>query len=236
MSVVARSHDGLPGGGRARATSAAAVLLALTLPLTARYRNGWLAERIPESFGPGLMRGIASQLTWNWVVVGLLIGVVIVVERRSLRSIGLARPSARTLLWVLAAWILLMAGTFAVMLAPGFETSSVAQGATSLLDLPLWFRALLLVSVSITEETIYRGYAIERIHDLTGSLLVAGGVTFLAFSLAHVPFFGWSWFLTGGLGTAFLTVLYVRTRNLPACMLLHLLSDVFLLLPSGTPE
>lgn len=233
MSATAAKSAPGPRQMAVRFVSLATLLFALMLPLSARYRNGWLAERIPESFGPGLMRGIAAQLTWDWLVVGLLAGVVLVVERRPLGSVGLARPSARVIRWVFVIWIGLQAATFAVMMLPGLASSSVAQGATSILELPLWFRVVLLVTVSVTEETIYRGYAIERITELTGSVVVAGVVTFAVFSLAHVPFFGWAWFLTGGIGTAALTLLYVRTRNLPACMLLHFLGDVFILAPSG---
>jgi membrane protease YdiL (CAAX protease family) len=54
--------------------------------------------------------------------------------------------------------------------------------------LPLGVRVLLL-SVSLCEEIMFRGYFIERVEELTGSTLIAALASCLLFGLAHAS--GW---------------------------------------------
>lgn len=52
-------------------------------------------------------------------------------------------------------------------------------------------------------------------------------------SRAHLTFFGPSWLLYHASGTVMIYALYLRRRNLPACMLLHFLVNLPILLPAS---
>jgi membrane protease YdiL (CAAX protease family) len=84
----------------------------------------------------------------------------------------------------------------------------------------------LFLTAGFCEELMFRAYAIERLAMFSGKLWVGGLVTAVLFTLGHVPRYGWSVSLAGVfiIGT-FLTVLYVRQRNLWLCAAVHAASD-----------
>ena len=92
-----------------------------------------------------------------------------------------------------------------------------------------WMVRLWLLSVSVCEEIMFRGYFIERVEELTGSVWIAATLSCILFGLAHAS--GW------GLGAVFVNamlattyaLLYVSRRNLPACMVVHFITDTPLL-------
>ena len=52
------------------------------------------------------------------------------------------------------------------------------------------------------------------------------------FVAPHLTFFSLDWLLYQGIGTLAVYLLYLWRRNLPACMLLHLLSNAPILIPT----
>jgi uncharacterized protein len=77
----------------------------------------------------------------------------------------------------------------------------------------------------VTEEIVYRGYAIERLTFLTGRRWLAALLAGAAFLVAH-----WSWGATQlilvGFATLIFTSLYLWRRDLLCCMLAHALADL----------
>ena len=73
---------------------------------------------------------------------------------------------------------------------------------------------------------LYRGYAIERLVDLTGSYLVASAVSVIAFGLAHVPMWGLAAAATTIASGGILTGIYIWRRDLVALILAHIATDV----------
>ena len=76
-------------------------------------------------------------------------------------------------------------------------------------------------------------YPIERITDLTGRRWLGVAVSAAVFVAPHVVFFSPEWLLyQGGAGALATYALYLWRRNLPACMLLHLLINAPILIPT----
>ena len=59
---------------------------------------------------------------------------------------------------------------------------------------------------------------------------LGGGADVRGFAAGHVPFFGTSWLLVHGVGAALIYGLFWWRRNLPACMLTHLIVNAPVLL------
>lgn len=66
---------------------------------------------------------------------------------------------------------------------------------------------------------------IERIREWSGSRMLAGAVTWLAFTFAHLASWCWAQLIVAGFGGLLLTVLFLWRRNLWANMLAHWLAD-----------
>jgi uncharacterized protein len=173
-------------------------------------------------FGPRIGREIV------WVTLGALVLLWVTrVERLSLASVGLHRPTWATLGWGLIATVVLIASvmlSFAVI-GPALGLTQNMRATAVIVNVPLWLLVLTPMVAGVTEEIVYRGYAIERLSFLTGRRWLGallGGVIFL---LAH-----WSW---GGLqmilvafATVILTSLYLWRRDLLCCMLAHAAADL----------
>jgi len=167
---------------------------------------------------------VAEQLVL-WTLFGSILAIVLCWEKRPLSSIGL-RLRWRSVVWGMGLavvfvflvspiqlWILTKTGL------PGFES-----GLARLENLPTWFLLIATISAGIVEETLYRGYAIERLGPLIG-YLGAGLVSLTVHTLVHLPVWGWgptlSFFVPGAVITAF----YLWRRDLLACIVAHAVTD-----------
>jgi membrane protease YdiL (CAAX protease family) len=126
-------------------------------------------------------------------IVASVLFIVFHYEHQSLPSLGI-RPFRRQTV----VWGLLLAAFFMYVYAPGaywalarFNLSGFEAGMGKTVGLPLWYLAISVIFGGISEELLYRGYAIERIATLTGSYWLAGAISAGIFGLAHVPVWGW---------------------------------------------
>ncbi len=160
----------------------------------------------------------------EWCVVIVLAVITLAIQKRHPRDFGLRMFGRRDLRAMLAA---LVASYVLVGVANHVLTLNTASlDVRHLLSVPFSVKAGLVVTAGVCEEIMYRGFAIEELAGLTGSLWVGGVISWLAFTLAHIDRYG----LTTGLLIpaivgGFLTLLYVWRRNLPVCMLLHAIMD-----------
>jgi membrane protease YdiL (CAAX protease family) len=91
---------------------------------------------------------------------------------------------------------------------------------------PLLLRAGLVLTAGIAEEFMYRGFAIEELAALIGNRRLAALASFVCFTVAHIGRYGLSpRLLMVAVAGAILTILYLWSRNLPVCMLLHAVVD-----------
>ncbi len=230
--LTADTHATLAPWRRAGLGLPTIVGLVLSLGMLAYVR--FLNRAVRQVFGAGddpqLIHRIGSQLLSDWLIVGVLLAIVLFSEKLPLRSIGWKQFARRDLVLVGAIWAIAMA---AAVLSHGGGLAGTTP-VEGIFALPIWFRALMLITASITEEVIYRGYPIERLTALTGNVWIAGAVTWIAFSATHVPFFGVrSVLVAQAPGALAITFLYIRTRSLPAVILVHFLLNAGILLPAS---
>jgi uncharacterized protein len=163
-----------------------------------------------------------------WVLVVFIIALVIYWEKQPLRSIGWRAFSWSSVLWGLA-----LAGAFILLtpvwvealrwvgLPPSFES-----GFTQLAGLPRWFLVLASVTAGVAEETLYRGYAVERLAMMTGSYWLGGLISLIIFTLAHVPAWGSGPLLVFLISGGLMTLFYVWKQDLLACIIAHAVTDI----------
>lgn len=175
------------------------------------------------------IRGPQSVLLWNWLAVAAILAFILIVERRPLSSVGIRRPSGSDLLWaaVFAGIGLAVSAAVAGLLPP-----MPSSGMVLLMALPLPVIVGIVITTATTEELLFRGYPVERLREVTGSIWI--GVTFslLLFVLPHILFFGPTWLLQQGTGVFLAYALYVWRRNLIASMVMHGIGNAPLILLS----
>jgi hypothetical protein len=81
------------------------------------------------------------------------------------------------------------------------------------------------VRAAVHEELFYRGFAIERLAEITGLLWLAGLISVVAFTYAHLSYWGWAHLIVAGYGGLVLTVMYLWRRDLASNMIAHFLTD-----------
>jgi membrane protease YdiL (CAAX protease family) len=189
---------------------------------------GLLLSKVQNEFA-GPRHFAAYEIIW-WALVALLLGYVRWVERLPLSSIGFRRPGIRNILIGIAAGIVVFAGLAGIYLVilPALhfkEDPLVTQVMSLMLAKPLWWRLTLILRGTIAEEIIFRGYAIERLRELTGSFSVAGIISCTVFALEHLGVWSWGHVIIAGFAGAILTLLYMWRRNLWVNMIVHFIPD-----------
>lgn len=167
---------------------------------------------------------VYELIIWGWV--GLMLLYVGKVERRPLSSIGFRMPGVWDgVLGALTGVLILVAlGLIYYVLFPLLHWSEQQQ-ISQVAVMPRWLSVLVVVRAAVSEEILFRGYAIERLQELTGSRSIAGVVSCLVFTLDHIGFWGWHHVFIAGLAGALLTLLYLWRRNLWINMLAHFMVD-----------
>jgi membrane protease YdiL (CAAX protease family) len=159
----------------------------------------------------------------HWVSFFLIILLIQRWEREPLTSIGL-----RPLRW----WTIpagLVAGVVIAivsgMIVGVLRLPADIKTLEYLQSLPFGLRLLLVLTAGIFEETMYRGYALERLATLFGNRWLAGAVTLVLFTLAHAPGFGLRNILPVAVVSVFVTLLYLWRRDLVLNMVAHAAID-----------
>jgi membrane protease YdiL (CAAX protease family) len=170
------------------------------------------------------------HLATAWGGCIALVCLVLFWERRPLSSIGIRIGDFQT--WgiaaLLGASIVLLSG-LSLFFAKKRDMNGSAHVASALLRLaatPLWFRVGAVFTAGITEEVIFRGYPIERLNEMTGSLWLAALVPLIIFTLSHLGAWPVSHLVSVFFGGVVLTALYLWRHDLIACMIAHTIIDV----------
>jgi membrane protease YdiL (CAAX protease family) len=177
---------------------------------------------------PQLGPYVGRDMFW-YGLAALVLVYVVAVERRKLSSIGFVRPSWTTLAIAVATFVAIIVVTVAVffLVFPMLhlvdqETAAVESAAAA----PYWSRVLRVIRSATCEEIIFRGFAVERLQELSGSSTVAAVVSGVIFTLGHLHSWGWQHLILVAIGAVGFTLLYVWRRNLWANILAHALGDV----------
>jgi membrane protease YdiL (CAAX protease family) len=94
-----------------------------------------------------------------------------------------------------------------------------------IIAMPIWLQLFVALSAGFTEETLFRGYAIERVAELTGSRWLGAIIPVLVFGAVHAPFWGIGHAVVAGASGLWLTLIYLKTRNLWTAIVAHALLD-----------
>lgn len=199
----------------AKSVGAAALMVILSLPIP-----GWLVH------GESLPAQAWRELIF-WVLTLVLLAYILLVERRPLSSIGLKRPNWKTAAFGLLGAVVMVGGMAFIYMViyPALGLSASEPGMAAVAALPFWLRLLIVVRAAVFEEIYFRGFAIERLTDILGSRWGAAALSFVAFTLEHLGYWGWAHLMIAGFGGAILTALYLWRRDLGANIIAHLLTD-----------
>ncbi|MGH8371404.1 MAG: lysostaphin resistance A-like protein [Gammaproteobacteria bacterium] len=161
-----------------------------------------------------------------WGGVAVVLNYVLVVERRPLSSIGFRTPRIRDYAIGVVAGVLILTvlGLMYYVVFPLLHWTEQQQ-INQVASMPYWLNVLIVVRAAVSEEILFRGYAIERLQQLTGSRAIAGIVSCSVFTFDHVGFWGWHHIFIAGFAGAILTLLYLWRRNLWINMIAHFIVD-----------
>lgn len=156
-------------------------------------------------------------------LTAFLLWIVVSKERLPLSSIGIRSDGiGRSLAWGLGLAIVAFAALAAILIA--YSSMGIHYGEGQAISRTLPVTLLAVTRAGISEEVLYRGFALERLQTMTGSKWIAASVTLVLFAAFHYRQ-GWPgiWiaFIVGALFTAF----YLWKRNLIANMFGHFLVD-----------
>lgn len=123
----------------------------------------------------------------NWCVAIALLAFVVLIENRSLASIGLRFTGVEMLLEVVFGFIIVgwmaIGSAFLFKYVGFYELDSTAVFLVGLS--PRW-KVISALSTGIIAGIVFQGYLIERTLELTGSTVLAGTISVVAFSLAYI--------------------------------------------------
>ena len=165
-----------------------------------------------------------------WLLFLLIILWIYFVEKRTIGSIGWKKLTSRMVIGAIGLGVVMFLflgiGTTAIR-AIGLELNQ--DMAKLFASQPVFVLFLIALRAAVVEEVLYRGYAFERIYELTQSKLFAGLAPLILFMLVHL---NWGLghllfvFLAGGL----LTLVYAKKRNLAIVIIAHFSADVIALI------
>jgi membrane protease YdiL (CAAX protease family) len=172
---------------------------------------------------------VGAALIVEWLVLVVLLAFWIPrMEGLSLASIGWGRFKWRhvwlgLLAYLLATVALTISGF--VLPAIGLESIRSLQPRLQAFGWPVLLG--LFVTGTFLEEVFYRGYLIERLAVLLRRRWLAGLVSWLAFTLVHLKFFGVGPTIDVSFLSAALVLLYLKERSIWPSIILHGLNDAF---------
>ncbi|MFY9315151.1 MAG: CPBP family intramembrane glutamic endopeptidase [Burkholderiales bacterium] len=180
------------------------------------------AGRPPNRLRPLLLAQAALV-----AIVAAVLSVVFFFEHKPASSIGLKPLTLQSFAWglALAAFFMYVFSPVVYWTLRRFRLGGFDKCLLQLQGLPVWYLVLAVVIGGVAEEILYRGYAVERIATLTGSLWFAGAIPVVVFAAAHVPMWGWGPALATLVPGAILTVFYLWQRDLAACIIAHVVTD-----------
>ena len=117
----------------------------------------------------------------------------------------------------------------------GKQSERLKARYQALVGQPFGYRCFIVVTAAVTEEVLYRAYAIGVGAVVLGSLWLACVVSVIAFTLAHFRW-GLAHLLSVFIAAAVLTALFAITRNVWVCILAHAVVNgvSFLAMPAAS--
>jgi membrane protease YdiL (CAAX protease family) len=206
-----------------RIASVVGLIFALVIP--AALSAGGPGE-LPSDANP--VNAITLNEAFMWSLTLIVFAVILFGERRKLTSIGLGLPdwhAIRTgILMTVLLLVLAMAAGAVVQAIGGLQQGGGSQ-INMVVGLPIWLQLFVALSAGFTEEVLFRGYAIERMTELTGNRWLGAIIPIFVFGAVHAPFWGIGHAVVAGMSGLWLTLIYLWRRNLWTNITAHALLD-----------
>jgi membrane protease YdiL (CAAX protease family) len=171
---------------------------------------------------------VRTAIIIEWLILFLLLLYWIPrVEKKSLESIGFRNFNWRhlwvgVLVFVIASIALIVSGI--VLEANGLQPIRSLQPVLKTYSFITLFG--LFMTGTILEEIFYRGYLIERLSGLLSRQWLAGIISWIAFSLVHLKFFGIGPTIDVSILSAALVLLYIKERSIWPCIVAHGINNI----------
>jgi uncharacterized protein len=205
---------------RAVVLAACGLSAAVILPLVPIGR--WLAS------GNSISALLIREAVW-WLYAAAVLIWLGLVERLPMSSIGFRCPTWKSLLFaVLGAGALMLVFVihFGVIVRIfHLDMTAALDQQRIILSRPYWYRVLLVLRAAVVEEILFRGFIIEKVRQLTSSVVLAVALSVLTFTGGHFAGWGLLQLIPVFSGGVIFALLYVWRRDLPCNMLAHFLTD-----------
>lgn len=201
------------------------LLLTLGIGLLPLSRWGRLYSGLGQTWG--------AEVLW-WVAGLVVLLYVVAVERRRLSSIGFRAPGGWDIGWGLIFGVVLFigAGVLDGVVFPALHWKIDTAAFQAIIGAPIAYRIALVTRAAVCEEVLFRAYPLERLSEWSGSKWLAGLVSVVVFTYAHLSSWGAPQLIVAGYGGVLLTILYLWRRNIWTNMLAHWIADSsFVLIP-----
>ena len=162
-----------------------------------------------------------------WVAVAAVLAIAATGSSSWRFDAGVARVTWASIGWGVLAVVVSMAAMGAQMYVQQRLGNAPQQQKThfqALLRLPFTHRCFIVATAAVTEEVLYRAYAVGIGADVLGSLWAAGALSVVAFTLAHLRW-GLLHLVPVFVSAVALTLLFGVTHNLWVCVLAHAAID-----------
>ncbi len=185
-----------------------------------------LSRVLPENL---VLRNLCAQ-GFDWAFCLALVGVVLFWEKKPLSSLQFKALTVKNFSAGMGLGSFCMIGlvvwTFLIQpMIPGLDHTTASNRNE---ELPkyffLWYAPIALVTASVCEEVIYRGYAMERLLLLTKRPWLAVVLTHISFVLYHIKDGLDGVIALSVLGLLF-PIYYLKTRDLTVVIIGHALID-----------
>jgi uncharacterized protein len=200
----------------------ASTLVGLALPLIGMPAWNFLAGFVLK----GVMERNDISFLGSLVTTGMALGVMAVVlwwEKKPLSALGFRPQTPRTIIIALSASIVIAVGStlISLLLIQGLKLPMPPLMTDRIQSFPVWLGAWIVISSSVAEEVLFRGFVLERLGQVTGSIWWGALITLAWFTALHLPL-GVAYSLTIVLPAALLlTGLYLWRRDLVATIIAH---------------
>ena len=167
---------------------------------------------------------LVSESGWWLIAVGIFF-YVLFIEKKSLASVGVKRPSVNTIIsatigLMVAVTLVGLAGAIAPLLGISFSKTENALKAAS--EAPFWVLALTVLRAGVVEELFFRGFLLARLRELGLRPLFALLLTTVLFVAPHALFWGGAHLVLVTIASLVFGALFLLRRDLIACALAHI--------------
>lgn len=161
-----------------------------------------------------------------------IIGIVTLIDREPLTSIGLRRPTVRDFGWGALLFVLLLATSVLMHYVlnrfwPHAMTHLADQQRKEVTSLPFWIGVAMAVGAGISEEIASRGFAITRLTAITHRLILGAALALILDLADHLPYWGLRYAIAIAPVQIVLTIAYLWRRDIMANIFAHSLMDAF---------